>query len=145
MARKVTNFTVTDEGRDKGKTFVITEMSADQLEAWAARALLLLMGSGAEVPEDAATMGVAGLVSVGFKALSGLRFEVVAPLLEEMMECVQAMPDPSRPHVLTPLFPESIEEVMTRFQLRKAWWELHTSFLAAAARLNSEESPAASA
>ena len=51
MARKVSNYTVTKEGRDLGKTFVITEMPASRAEAWATRALLALMAGGVELPD----------------------------------------------------------------------------------------------
>ena len=36
MARNVVNYTATD-GRDKGKVFLLTEMSARQGEEWAMR------------------------------------------------------------------------------------------------------------
>ena len=51
MARTVSNYTVTDEGRDNGKVFVLTEMPASRAESWAMRALLALMAGGVEVPE----------------------------------------------------------------------------------------------
>ena len=53
MARKTKRVTITAEGRDKGKTFLITELPADQAERWAIRALLALIQSGAVISEDA--------------------------------------------------------------------------------------------
>ena len=131
--RSTTNFTVTDEGRDKGKTFLLTELSASKAEAWAMRAILALMAGGVELPEGFERLGMAGMAEVGIKALAGLRWEVAEPLLDEMWQCVRIMPDPSRPNVIRNLIEEDIEEVTTRIKLRAEVWKLHTGFLKAAA------------
>lgn len=137
MARQTLNYTVTAEGRDKGKVFVLTEMSASKAESWAMRALLALMGSGVEVPEGFERMGMAGMAEVGFRALTGLHWDVAKPLLDEMMECVAYMPDAAKPQIVRPLMEsagvEDIEEVATRLQLRVEVWKLHTGFLKAVA------------
>jgi len=131
MARKTINYTVVTEGRDKGKTFVITEMDADKAEAWAFRALLAIMANNAELPDGLERMGVAAMVEIGIKAISGLKWEVAKPLLDEMMECVTFSPDPLKPHVTRKLFDGDIEELMTRVKLRGEIWKLHTDFFAA--------------
>jgi hypothetical protein len=133
MARSVVNYTVQDEGRDFGKVFVLTEMPASKAESWAMRALMALIGSGVEVPDGFERMGMAGMAEIGLKALSGLKWEVAEPLLDEMLECVQIMPDPSKPHVVRRLIDEDIEEIMTRVKLRAEVWKLHTGFLQAVA------------
>lgn len=142
MARNILNFTVTDEGRDKGKTFVLTEMSASRAENWATRALLALMAGGVDMPEGFERMGLAGIAEIGIKALSNLKWEVAEPLLNEMWECVQIMPDPSKPHVVRALIDEDIEEITTRIKIRAEIWKLHTGFLKAVAPSISEGSPA---
>ena len=131
--RSTTNFTVTDEGRDKGKTFLLTELSASKAEAWAMRAILALMAGGVELPEGFERLGMAGMAEVGIKALAGLKWEVAEPLLAEMWECVRIMPDPARPNVIRNLIEEDIEEITTRIKLRAEVWKLHTGFLKAAA------------
>lgn len=131
MARKTINYTVEAEGRDKGKTFVITEMDAAQAEAWAFRALLAIMANNAELPDGLERMGIAAMVEVGIKALSGLKWETAKPLLDEMMECVEFSPDPLKPHVTRKLFDGDIEELMTRVKLRGEIWKLHTDFFTA--------------
>lgn len=133
MARQTANYTVTDDGRDRGKVFVITEMPASKAESWAMRALLALMAGGVEVPDGFERMGMAGMAEVGLRALTGLKWEVAEPLLAEMWECVQIMPDPSKPHVVRGLIEEDIEEVVTRIKLRAEVWKLHTGFLKAVA------------
>lgn len=133
MARATINYTVTDEGRDFGKVFVLTEMPASRAEAWAMRAILALMAGGVELPEGFERMGMAGMAEVGIRALSGLKWEVAEPLLAEMWSCVQIMPDSSKPHVIRNLIEEDIEEIMTRVKLRAEVWKLHTGFLKAVA------------
>jgi hypothetical protein len=133
MARKVTQYTVTEEGRDKGKVFMLTEMAASKAEAWAARALLALLAGNVQLPAGIERLGFAGLAQVGIRALGGLRWEAAAPLLAEMMDCVQCMPDPSNPNVMRALIETDIEEIMTRINIRQALWELHTDFLKTAA------------
>lgn len=143
MTRKTINFTVTDEGRDKGKTFVLTELAASRAEAWAARALLALMKSGEELPHGFENTGMAGMAQLGIKALAGLSWEVAEPLLAEMWECVQVMPDPTRPHVVRVLIEDDIEEVLTRVKLRAEIWKLHTDFFSAGALSRLTGAPAA--
>lgn len=137
MARKTTNYMVPDEGRDHGKLFVITEMSAARAESWAMRVLLALMASNVEIPEGFDELGVAGLAELGLKSLSGLKFEVAEPLLAEILTCVQIIPDPKKTHVVRPIIEDDIEEVATRLKLRMEVLKLHTDFLDAAGPLKS--------
>lgn len=133
MARLTVNYTVKDEGRDFGKVFVLTELPASRAESWAMRAILALMASGVEVPEGFERMGMAAMAEIGIRALSGLKWDVAEPLLSEMWECVQVMPDPGKPHVVRRLIEEDIEEIATRVKLRVEVWRLHTGFLKAVA------------
>lgn len=143
MARSISNYTVPDDGRDFGKMFVITELPASRAEAWATRALLALMGSGVDLPEGFERMGMAAMAEVGVRALSGLKWEIANPLLQEMWECVQIMPDPGKPHLVRKLIEEDIEEIATRVKLRAEVWKLHTDFLKAVAHSISQDSQAA--
>lgn len=133
MARNTITYTVTDDNRDNGKTFQITEMSAAQAEAWAMRAILALMDGKVELPEGAELEGMAGIAKLGIKALAGLRWEVAEPLMKEMFDCIQIIPDPSRPQIVRPLIEQDIEEIMTRVKLRGEVWALHTGFSVTAA------------
>lgn len=143
MARKTLNYSVTDEGRDQGKTFVITEMPASKGEAWATRALLALMSSGVEVPEGFERMGMSAMAEIGLKGMAGLAWEVVEPLLNEMWSCIQIMPDPSKPHVVRAMIEQDVEEIMTRVKLRAEVWKLHTDFFKAVAPSISPKATAA--
>ena len=145
MARNTANYTVTDEGRDQGKVFVLTEMPASRAESWAMRVLLALMAGGVEVPPGFDRMGMAAMAEMGIKALVGLKWEVAEPLLAEMWSCVQIMPDPTKPHVIRNLIEEDIEEITTRIKLRAEVWKLHTGFLKAVVHSISEGSRPAAA
>lgn len=125
--RKTARITISAEGRDRGKTFVLTEMPAAQAEKWAFRALLLAAQSGAEVGN--ALSGMAGIAVVGIEAImGGVRFADLEPLLDEMFSCVQAAPDPNHPEVVRKLVEDDTEEITTRAQLRAEVFALHTGF-----------------
>jgi len=139
MARKESSL-VADIGRDKGKQFLITEMSASQAENWAIKAILAVGNAGIEIPENLASQGMAGLMAVGYMNLLKIPFEAAKPLLDEMMSCVQIIPSAN---VKRPLIEDDIEEVQTRLKLRKVIWDLHMDFFLGESQLTSEsETPA---
>lgn len=122
-----------DGGRDAGKVFLLTEMPARQAERWAQHALLLVASSGADVGNVRG--GMAGVAVMGIQALMGgaVKFAEVEPLLDEMMRCVQIVPDPRNTSVIRPLNDrgvegDDIEEVMTRVKLRAEVLDLHLGF-----------------
>jgi hypothetical protein len=129
--RKSATVTISAEGRDKGKVFVLTELSAEESEEWAGRALFALMNAGVEVPDDIVSAGLAGMAALGLKALTKLSFEAAKPLFDKMMECVKIKTSAS---VERALIEDDIEEVQTRFQLRKEVLTLHMGFSMAAVR-----------
>ncbi len=133
MARKSKVVTIDAEGRDKGKQFVLTEMSARAAEAWATRALLGLSKAGVEVPDEAMDAGAAAIISFGARALTSMAWPDAEPLLAEMLACVQIVPNPSRPEVMRALIDDDTEEVGTLLKLRGEVVELHTGFSVAAA------------
>ena len=124
MARKESTF-IAETGRDKGKQFLITEMSASQAESWAFRVILAIGNAGIEIPDNLASQGMAGLMAVGYMNLLKIPFEAAKPLLDEMMGCVQIVPSPN---IKRPLIEDDIEEVKTRLSIRKAIWDLHMDF-----------------
>lgn len=132
--RKTLKYTVTNEGRDKGKVFLITEMSAADAEDWAIQAFLAMAASGVQIPDNFKEAGFAAVISSAFEAIGKLQYERAKPLLDRMMECVQIIPDPSKPNVVRSLIDDDIEEVSTRLMLRKETFQLHASFLKTAAR-----------
>jgi hypothetical protein len=137
--RKTETVVIEREGRDKGKTFLITEMPAMQAEKWAARALLALGRAGVEIPDDAMGLGAAAIISAGLGAFRQMNFVDAEPLLDEMMSCVQIVPDPTKKDATTQapivraLIDGDIEEVATLAQLRSEVIEVHTGFSVTAA------------
>lgn len=128
---------ISAEGRDKGKTFHLREMPASQGERFALKVFHALAKSGFDVPEDLAQSGMAGIARLGMGVVSALQFGDLVALMEEMLGCVQFVPDPSRPNVMRPLIEDDIEEVATRLKLRKELLALHIDFFAIAARSTS--------
>lgn len=126
--RKTKVVTITAKGRDESKQFFLTEMSAEDGEAWGMRALLALARSGVELPDDFLSMGLAGMAIVGVQALAGLQWAEAKPLLKEMMDCVQIIPDPRHPEVKRPRVEDDIEEIATLLVLRKEMIGLHLDF-----------------
>ena len=130
MPRKTTRITITEEGRDKGKAFIITELPADQAERWFIRALFAISKSNADVTPEVIAGGAASFAAWGLPALLQADYREVEPLLDEMWECVQYQHATNIP--LQSVFPginSQIEEISTRFALRLAVMQLHLGFL----------------
>lgn len=141
MARKSTPVTITEEGRDLGKTFLVTEMPPRQAEKWAARVLFAIAKSGGDDrdAEQVAATGMAGLAAVGIRSLTRMDFNDAEPLLDEMLTCVAFVPDPSKIDQFThkPLvrpvdWDSDVEELSTIVRLRSEVIEVHTGFSPAA-------------
>lgn len=129
MTRKTTTITIAKDGRDKGKSFVLTELPADQGERWGIRALLALAASGANVTPEMIAGGMASLATFGITALLGVPWEMLEPLLDEMWECVQYRHSPAIPlQSIDVGINSQIEEIETRFALRVAVLQLHMGF-----------------
>ncbi|MCR2795510.1 hypothetical protein NQ094_05600 [Enterobacter kobei] len=133
MARKEIFYTVEDKGRDNGKKFYIREMSATQAEWWAIRAILAMANNGINLPDNLSDMGMAGMAKVGLEMVAKIPPEDARPLLDELMKCVQAVPNPDDQSIKRPLIDDDTEEVITRLKLRGEVFKLHVDFLTAAA------------
>ena len=133
MARKELFYTET-AGRDAGKVFYIREMSAAQAEWWAIRAGMAMARSGVDLPENFADMGIAAMAGTGLKMVSQIPPVEAKPLLDELMECVQCVPDASNQNVKRRLIDDDIEEIATRLKLRAEVFKLHVDFFQAAAQ-----------
>lgn len=127
MARKVKTFTVSADGRDKGKVFILTEMSATHAERWAVRAFLGLAKHGIDIPEGMQRLGMVGIATYGIGLLGQLPFEDAVVLMDDMFTCVKIQPG-TDPNVVRELVEDDIEEVATRMELRKEVFSLHVDF-----------------
>ena len=141
---RTADITITEEGRrDAGKVFRLTEMPAFYAEKWAARALIALAKAGVELPEGAADAGFAGLAAVGIRKLGTLAWADAEPLLDEMLGCIQVVPDPQRKLLVRAMLPQAgdIEEISTLVQLRLEVLKLHLDFSKGVGQSNSAPTP----
>jgi hypothetical protein len=132
------------DGRDDGKSFLITEMPAFQAEKWATRATLALIPRlTREISEEVAEQiavnpGMLPLERVGL-LLGSIQFPETQALMDEIFEaCVQILPDPQRPlpRAINLGGSQDIFEVATLSYLRSEALSLHSNFTLAAGILN---------
>ncbi|PUX35955.1 hypothetical protein [Cronobacter sakazakii] len=90
MARKEIPYVVMEENRDKGKEFIITEMSAWDADEMA-QDIFRAMGdcNYTGIPADVIAMGCAGLATVGLSVLSASSPEVSRQLRDRLLSTVQ--------------------------------------------------------
>lgn len=155
MPRKDVRVTITAEGRDRGKVFVLREMPADQAERWFYRLVLALANAGAKIPEEILFAGAAGFAEmlptlrnslvVAMRALQGLDYNAIRPLLDEMTAYIKWQPPgvPAPPEQdIFPGLNSQVEEVATWVKLRFELIQLHVGFsLADAVSTTGTESP----
>ena len=124
MARAIAKYTVSAEGRDKGNTYIITEMPPRAGHAWACRALFALGAAGADLGNIDVSAGMAGVAAVGFQAfIGGISADAALPLLDELMTCVTVNHGAAE----RALVDSDIEEIMTIFSLQKEVFMLHAA------------------
>jgi hypothetical protein len=136
MARKTKVVQVTEgtaeTNRDHGKTYLLTEMPAAQGLKWVIRGVLALGRANVEVPPGMAEAGMAGWAVVFLRMISSMSFADAEPLLDELMTCVQVMPDERNPAVVRRLVDGDAEEITTLVRLQQEVLALHENFSVAA-------------
>ncbi len=130
MARRRQTIKITDEGRDKGKTFIITEMPADVGERWATQAMFLLARAGVTLPEGVKEAGMAGLAATGVDFLDIAQMRALQdPSLDEQWDYIEYQHAPQHPpQKILSGNDSQIEEIRTRGQLRQEVLRLHLNF-----------------
>ncbi len=137
MTRKTHVYVVTEDGRDRGKQFFITEMSAMQGARWALRVLQAAARNGVNLPPEIMGAGMAGVAVAGIQAFIGMSYNDADPLIAEMLACAQIVPDPKYPNVKRGTIEDDFEEISTVVNLCAEVIKLHTSFSPAGAPSNS--------
>lgn len=136
--RRTRTVTITAAGRDSGKQFLLTEMSAAEAEEIAIRVL------GPRFPDAVMTYGMAGVAILGIPAIYAMPYDEAKPLWDRIMACVRPVGTQAAPAPISA--DNAIEEVTTRIQLRMEVLELHLGFsLADARRVLSDMVPTAPA
>jgi len=130
--RKTVDITIDAEGRDKGKTYRLTELSAEEAEDWLFAFIMAAARSGVMLPPNIQDLGLAGIATLSLQALGGMQLNEARPLLTKMFSCVKFL---SAKGIVRDIADGDIEEVSTRLRLRKEIVELHTQFFSTAARL----------
>jgi hypothetical protein len=134
VMRKTAEIAIEGSGRDAGKVFRLTEMSATRAEDWGMRAVMAMTRAGNGLEDGILSLGMAAVARVGIKAFFSMQFVEAKPLMDELMACVQIKPDRSKPF-FRDLIEDDIEDPMTRLRLKSDVLELHTGFSVAAALL----------
>lgn len=116
--------------RDLNKIFKITEWPAARAERWALRMLLATNKGGGELPLNLAGLGMEGIAIIGINTFlrGNISDDVLLPLIDELLECVEAIRDIKHPEIATKLTPDDIEEPATRMWLRGEVLSLHLNF-----------------
>jgi hypothetical protein len=129
--RRQAEITIDAEGRDKGKTFVLTEMYADEGEAFAIELMLHWVRAGIDIPPDVVGAGFEGLAlyfqtnpAMILGMLGNISMADARPLLEQIMNCVRI----KETLAVRDLTRDDIEEVKTRFFLRGEVLKLNMGF-----------------
>jgi hypothetical protein len=76
-----------------------------------------------------------GVAAVGMKAFTGIPWELAEPLLDDMLPSFRFVMDPNSPNPLLKhraLMEDDVDDMTTRFELRKVWIDMHFGFLLAA-------------
>lgn len=127
--------TIEKEGRDFGKRFKITEMSARQLEDWTIELVGALINSGLDISDEGGVSEVAQQLShKGLGFLKNIKIELVKPLYDRLLECVVYLGMNGKDNAVSRTLTndtadEVIEEVGTLFVLRGEVVKLHFDFL----------------
>lgn len=122
--RKEKEITIT-EGRDAGKTFKITEMSATQADRWATKALCLVGKSGCSIVELFNKISTGGILNI----LGDLGYDGAEPLMEELLNCCSFKKDGVDVQMKGTMVDSVIEDWTTIFRLRKEALDLTINFL----------------
>lgn len=131
MARKTCRVTIDADGRDKGKTFVLTELSALDIERWTVRLVLALGKNGVSLPSVQVDSGFAGIAGVLWVLIAQIKPEEADALLATMLEGLKI----DEGKITRDLVADDIEEPETLLQIRMAWAELHAGFFKRGGRL----------
>lgn len=124
MARKTKTITL-DNGRDKGKKFVITEMSAADAESWAYKVASYAMSNGMKFTDF---LGMASIAQVGLSIVEKLKFEQMKDVLGDLFACIEYLPDPKDQTVRREAETDDLEEPASLVKLRFLVFQLHAGF-----------------
>lgn len=121
--RKEVEITI-EEGRDKGKTFKITEMSATQADRWTLK-VLCLFGKGGIFLEELSKMDFNTII----KIIGDVSYDMAEPLLDELLECASFKKDGVYVPMKGSMIESVVEDFRTLYRLRLEALQLVLGFL----------------
>lgn len=117
--------------RDRNNQYLLTELPARKAERWAWKAFLVLGKAGIDI-EAISGSGMAGIANLGIEAIRGLAkasYDDLSPLLDEMEQSIEFIPDPkSHPDRKRPLIESDVQEWSTWLTFRMEFIKIHTGF-----------------
>lgn len=121
--------------RDFNKIFRITEWPAAKAEDWAVRVMFAANSGAGELPLNLAGIGMEGIAIIGINTFlrGNINPDTMIPLLNDLLECVRYVRDPSKPDIDSKILDNDIEEIATRMWLRGEVLTLHLNFSVSAA------------
>lgn len=122
---KSKTITIDQEGRDKGRSYILTEMPALKAEKWARHAIAAMSREDLDARGEIQQLGMLGFVLVGMQALAGGKIDQVDALMDDMLPQIKIVEEA----VTRPLGGDGdIWELSTLYRLRKELIELHMGF-----------------
>jgi hypothetical protein len=122
---KTKEVTITAEGRDKGRKYLLTEMPALQAERWARHAIMAMSREDLNIRAEVAALGMYGFILGGMQALAAGDVDAVDKLMDEMLPQIKIVEE----KITRPLQGDGdFWELATIKQLRQELIELHLGF-----------------
>lgn len=119
MIRNTVRYIEDGEGRDKGKLFIISEMSSSQGERLTRRVLSSMLESGVYIPQGV-PLTSSLFAQIAISNIGKIRWDNIELIASELWGCVQYIPTPSKPDIIRLPYEDDIEEIITIHKLR---WE----------------------
>jgi hypothetical protein len=122
---KTKEVTITAEGRDKGRKYLLTEMPALQAERWARHAIMAMSREDLNIRAEVAALGMYGFILGGMQALAAGDVDAVDKLMDEMLPQIKIVEE----KITRPLQGDGdFWEISTIKTLRQELIELHLGF-----------------
>lgn len=117
------------KGRDEGKVFRITEMSAMDGFKFSFKVFHGMARGGVQVPDNAQQLGIVALLNIGLSGIACIPHDECLSLIEDLMGCIQIIPDSGNLDVARRLVLSDFEESGTIRKLLMEAFKLHADFI----------------
>ena len=130
--RKEKKITITDDNRDRGKQFMVREMSAVEFLEWTTKAVWGMRKGSQELP-DQSHGGLLAVAAAGMGIFSMMPPETALELQMELLDSVFVIPDSRHPELYQAMKGDQgldywIKEVQTLVRLTSEALDLNSNF-----------------